>query len=164
MARNTLDTNFKNDVFSGKRKYKMTNNSDGTVSFEDVTDYTQEGSNWNAVTVNAFASLINTISSDLETVEAFIGGSGTEIPANADINNYKTPGKYYSPDTARTSTLKNCPAGAGFTLDILTQSTNWIFEIIIQNSNNTNLIYVRAGDPNSMPKWQLITSTLTSIG
>ena len=33
-----LRTNYKDDVFSGKRKYKELNNGDGTVSFDDETN------------------------------------------------------------------------------------------------------------------------------
>lgn len=38
-----MRTDFKDDVFGGSRKYNMTNNSDGTVSFTDVTVYSQMG-------------------------------------------------------------------------------------------------------------------------
>lgn len=55
----TLKTNYKNDAYSGNRKFKMTNNSDGTVSFEDVTPYTQTGDNFGAAELNSFAEAIN---------------------------------------------------------------------------------------------------------
>lgn len=55
----TLKTNYKNDSYSGKRKFKMTENSDGTVSFEDVTPYTQTGDNFGAAELNSFATAIN---------------------------------------------------------------------------------------------------------
>lgn len=55
----TLKTNYKNDAYSGKRKFKMTENSDGTVSFEDVTPYTQTGDNFGAAELNSFATAIN---------------------------------------------------------------------------------------------------------
>ena len=55
----TLKTNYKNDAYSGNRKFKMTNNSDGTVSFEDVTPYTQTGDNFGAAELNSFATAIN---------------------------------------------------------------------------------------------------------
>lgn len=54
-----LKTNYKNDAYSGNRKFKMTNNSDGTVSFEDVTPYTQTGDNFGAAELNSFATAIN---------------------------------------------------------------------------------------------------------
>jgi len=39
----SLKTDFKDDIFDGKRKYNLITNEDGTVSFEDVTEYVQEG-------------------------------------------------------------------------------------------------------------------------
>lgn len=42
-----LKTNYKDDVLdtskNEKRKFRMIQNDDGTVSFEDATEYTQEG-------------------------------------------------------------------------------------------------------------------------
>jgi len=39
----SLKIDFKDDIFDGKRKYNLITNEDGTVSFEDVTEYVQEG-------------------------------------------------------------------------------------------------------------------------
>ena len=50
-----LRTDFKDSVLkdtTGNKKYKMTNNSDNTVSFTDVTEYSQEGSPYGAKEVN----------------------------------------------------------------------------------------------------------------
>lgn len=38
-----LKTNYQNDVSPGKRKYNLINNSDGTVSLDDVTVYNKVG-------------------------------------------------------------------------------------------------------------------------
>ena len=57
-----LSTNFKDSVLkntSGKRQYKMTNNSNNTVSFEDVTEYSQEGSSYGAKEINEERKKIN---------------------------------------------------------------------------------------------------------
>lgn len=54
-----LKTNYKEDVFSGNRKYNMINNGDGTVSFEDVTDYSQVGDTFGAADINETNSAIN---------------------------------------------------------------------------------------------------------
>ena len=47
MAKATLPTNFKDDILDkkmgGRRRYKMTTNSDGTVTLEDVKACTQSG-------------------------------------------------------------------------------------------------------------------------
>lgn len=63
MAKATLPTNFKDDVLAdsmgGKRRYRLVNNSDGTVSLEDVTTYTQEGSIFGQAQVNATNQAVN---------------------------------------------------------------------------------------------------------
>lgn len=63
MAKQTLPTNFKDDILNasmnGKRRYRMTQNSDGTVSFEDVTTYDQVGSNFGAGQINATNTAVN---------------------------------------------------------------------------------------------------------
>lgn len=63
-----LPTNFKDDILNtsvnSKRKYKMINNAGGTVSFEDKTDYTQEGSEFGAGQINATNDAINKIYSE----------------------------------------------------------------------------------------------------
>lgn len=63
MAKQTLPTNFKDDILSssmgGKRKYRIIDNGDGTYSFEDVTEYTQTGSDFGAGQINATNKAVN---------------------------------------------------------------------------------------------------------
>ena len=63
MAKATLPTNYKDDVLassmSGKRRYRKIENADGTISLEDVTDYTQVGSSFGASNINATNTAIN---------------------------------------------------------------------------------------------------------
>lgn len=63
MAKQTLPTTFKDDIVSssmnGRRRYNMIQNDDGTVSFEDVTEYTQTGSNFGAAQINATNGAVN---------------------------------------------------------------------------------------------------------
>ena len=54
-----LKTDYKDAIFEGRRKYKMIDNVDGTVSFDDVTDYTQAGTQFGAADVNAITGLVN---------------------------------------------------------------------------------------------------------
>lgn len=61
-----LKTNYQNDVFEGKRKYIMTANNDGTVSFTDTTTYLTRGDSYGASEVNATNTVINNI-------ETFVG-------------------------------------------------------------------------------------------
>ena len=63
MAKQTLPTNFTDDILDasmgGKRRYNLIQNSDGTVSLEDVTDYTQVGSDFGAGQINATNQAVN---------------------------------------------------------------------------------------------------------
>lgn len=63
MAKATLATDFKDDILAsdmgGLRRYNIIENSDGTISLEDVTDYTQVGNDYKASNVNATTTAIN---------------------------------------------------------------------------------------------------------
>ncbi len=63
MAKQTLPVNFQDDIMSdsmdGKRKYRMIQNADGTVSFEDVTTYDQVGSIFGMAQINATNTAVN---------------------------------------------------------------------------------------------------------
>lgn len=71
-----LKTNYKDDVFQGKRKYSMINNSDGTVSFVDETVYSQKGDNYGSSDINTQNQVIN---------EKGIVVSNTNIPVSDRI-------------------------------------------------------------------------------
>lgn len=80
MAKANLPVNFKDDILkenmNGKRRFNMIQNIDGTVSFEDVTDYTQVGSTFGAAQINATNEAVNNaadaskIIDSLETIKA----------------------------------------------------------------------------------------------
>lgn len=63
MAKQTLPTNFVDDILAssmgGKRKFTITDNGDGTYSLEDVTEYTQTGSDFGAGQINATNQAVN---------------------------------------------------------------------------------------------------------
>lgn len=63
MAKQTLPVNFKDDILAssmgGKRRYNLIQNDDGTYSFEDVTEYTQTGSDFGAGQINATNQAVN---------------------------------------------------------------------------------------------------------
>lgn len=54
-----LREDFKDDIFAGARKYQIVKNSDGTVSFIDVTEYTQEGDAIGAAEFNQIGQEVN---------------------------------------------------------------------------------------------------------
>lgn len=63
MAKQTLSTTYKNDIMNsamgGKRRYNLINNSDGTISLEDVTTYDQKGTDFTATDVNKITTAVN---------------------------------------------------------------------------------------------------------
>lgn len=63
MAITKLPVNFKDDVIdtsvSDKRRYNILDNADGTKSLEDVTTYTQIGSNFGAEQINQTNGKVN---------------------------------------------------------------------------------------------------------
>nr|DAS98583.1 MAG TPA: hypothetical protein [Caudoviricetes sp.] len=68
----SLKTDYQ-DAMYAKRKFRMENNSDGTVSLTDATSYTQEGTPFGANDVNAITKSVNALYQ--ETI--------VTIPANA---------------------------------------------------------------------------------
>lgn len=68
----SLKTDYKDAMYQ-KRKFRMENNSDGTVSLTDATSYTQEGTPFGANDVNAITKSVNALYQ--ETI--------VTIPANA---------------------------------------------------------------------------------
>ncbi len=65
MAYKFLPTNLKDDIINEeineRRKYRMIHNDDGTVSFEDATDYLQKGDLFGGGNVNDINAQINRI-------------------------------------------------------------------------------------------------------
>ena len=55
-----LKTDYKDYIPpSGGRKYKITANSDGSSSVEDITQYQQVGDTWGAEDINQVNKLVN---------------------------------------------------------------------------------------------------------
>lgn len=73
-----LKADYKDDIFSGARKYMQVNNADNTKSFLDVTEYSQEGDYFGANEVNEIATEINR----LEVEKADKADIPTSLPAN----------------------------------------------------------------------------------
>ena len=65
-----LKTNFTDDILSesmnGKRQYNVTENSNGTKSLEDVTDYQSVGSTFSAKDMNETNAAVNQAYDDME--------------------------------------------------------------------------------------------------
>lgn len=63
MAKATLPTNYQDDILkstmNGKRRYTITDNSDGTKTLEDATQYDKVGSNFGAADINKTNTAVN---------------------------------------------------------------------------------------------------------
>lgn len=79
-----LKTNYVDDVLDTTknqlRKYQQIQNDDGTVSFVDVTEYTQVGTSFGAKDINDTNAAINDVNGKLDTVtEAIVHDNITGI-------------------------------------------------------------------------------------
>lgn len=80
---------------------------------------------------------------------------GVAIPANADMNTYKTPGSYYSTGQSISSTLSNIPTSAAdqmFILQVFSDGNNYFQTLTYQTSYVSNIYIRRTG--NSGTTWQ----------
>lgn len=80
-----LKTDYKEDILASgntRRKYNMITNDDGTVSLEDVTDYTQVGDSFGAGDINVTNNMINTINSLLHYKSVLVDVSAQVIGIN----------------------------------------------------------------------------------
>lgn len=86
-----LRTNYKDDVLDAsvneKRKYNMIQNADGTVSFDDVTTYTQNGDSFGAKDVNDTNTAVNELNNNLKQT-TIIPEEGIELSTIDEKLNY----------------------------------------------------------------------------
>lgn len=98
MAKATLPINFKDDILNssmgGKRRYNLIQNSDGTVSLEDVTTYTRMGSDFGAAQMNQTNQAVNQScdkANVIETMDNIIANQASGMIAGAkavkELNN-----------------------------------------------------------------------------
>ena len=133
----SLKTDYKDDVFTGNRKYTQTENSDGTVSFEDSTEYSQQGDNFAAEDLNAITTAINTnttdvsglktrmttAESDIDTLQSKMTTAEGDIDtlqsqmstANSNINTLKTMGYVKTVNATINSASQNVGLGGTYT-------------------------------------------------
>lgn len=80
-----LRTDYKDDVLdttaNTQRKYQMTTNEDGTVSFTDVTEYTQVGDSFGAADVNAMNEAVVELTGKMPTFT--LNGTTLTITTNS---------------------------------------------------------------------------------
>lgn len=93
-----LKTNYKDDVLvSGQqRKYNMIQNSDGTVSFVDVSSYAQYGDTLKAEDFNATNAAVNALNGKLNGKMPFVEFHSETRDLVAGINDVRVPGYHKS--------------------------------------------------------------------
>ncbi len=93
-----LPTTLKDDVLNAevntRRKYNLIENGDDTVSLEDVTNYTQQGTQVGAALLNQINNYINTILWDINNNSGEIIARGWEEFASLSLDNGTTHEEY----------------------------------------------------------------------
>lgn len=83
-----LPTNYKEDIFQGNRKYQIVENGDGTVSFIDVTEYSQEGDTFGAAQINEIDTKLNAHDASINSHTSSISSLDSSMnTANTNITN-----------------------------------------------------------------------------
>lgn len=122
MAKIILNEDFLDSILSpemnGMKQYQMINNANGTVSFEDVTKYVQEGSEFGAAEVNKIAKAVNENTPDtvdtLAEVETLTkAGYLPDALTVKELNKRVTD--YYSNFSNARSALESALTGHGVT-------------------------------------------------
>lgn len=98
------------------RKYRQIFNDDGTVSFEDVTNYQQVGNRFSASDINATNGKVNELQETVSQSSVFFGdGEDTPMaPMNADLLGGH-PASYF----ATSEELDTAIANSGLKMDLL---------------------------------------------
>ena len=85
-----LRTDYKDDILNTEvntqRKYRMVQNNDGTVSFEDVTEYEQVGDNFGAADINKTNLEVDKLNNSL---------GGFEFTTQNDKDGYMKDGEFH---------------------------------------------------------------------
>ena len=71
-----MKTDWKDDIFT-QRKLRLTENSDGTVTPEDATDYTQRGDSFGAKELNTIGEEVNEIKKSVSDGKALVAAAIT---------------------------------------------------------------------------------------
>lgn len=83
-----LRTDYKDDVLNintnERRKYRMINNADGTISFEDVTDYVQNGDSFGSTDVNTITERVNRSLTGADVVDN-LESTATDLPLSPNM-------------------------------------------------------------------------------
>jgi hypothetical protein len=81
-----LKTDYKDAMYDGARKWRITQNSDGTSGIADETSYTQEGDRFGANDINSTNTAINRINHVTEVTLTASGWEGGAAPYTQTVS------------------------------------------------------------------------------
>lgn len=109
-----LKTDYKDDILAssmnGKRRYRQTSNSDGSISLEDYTIYEQEGDNFGAAQFNAVCKEVNNLD-DKKVSKRILGVSAKETLTGEFLNDKPIYTKMIEVGALPNNTTKTVPTG-----------------------------------------------------
>ena len=73
----SLRTNYKDDIYEGSRRWRITQNEDGTYNISDATSYTQKGDKFGQNDINAITGEINRMTREVEVTLRASGWSAS---------------------------------------------------------------------------------------
>lgn len=76
-----LKTDFKDDIFEGNRKYKLSQDGTGNTEIQDVTVYSQEGDLFTAEHINATNEAVNGLSEDMVDLKKSVSDGKAQVAA-----------------------------------------------------------------------------------
>ena len=80
-----LKTDYRDALYDGARKYRITENADGTSGIADETKYTQEGDSFGANDINSTNEAVNRLNHTALVTLTAAGWTGTAVPYTQTI-------------------------------------------------------------------------------
>ena len=146
-----LPTNYTDDILdvsvNTRRKFNMIQNQDGTVSFEDVTVYTNEGSNYGASNINASNREINKLNNKYDFLTG--GFLLKDVPVNLSTKTYTYSDERITADSLAMVFFDPSVADAVFDAIVVANTEDGGIVFTSDNASSTTLtcdIYVVAED------------------
>lgn len=122
-----LKTNYKDDILdiskNEKRKYNMITNADGTVSFEDVTEYSQVGDSFGGADVNAITTVVNQVGFT-EVFGVLMAGETEVVLSDASITEDSTVEPFASVYNVNPSNMVVANGSVTLTFDTMEEDMN----------------------------------------
>lgn len=172
MAWTNLPTDYQDAVWNGNRKYKMINNSDGTVSFEDVTKYSQKENSFfganeaNAMNagMNELAANMKSVAENAKTASTAAQTATTKASEAANSASSAASSKSSAASSASTASSKATAASssASAAANSATSAATHAKEAAASADKAKTLLYTGAGAHNAIYRGKYLGNTVTT--